>query len=98
MRKHPRLVGVAIILLGIAMAVWLKQTYDTGDSVREKTIIGVPVALLYGLAITVRPRLMLLNGEFGSAPVWDKVAIILIVIVGVGLGFMLRHLVFGAWQ
>ena len=98
MRKHPRLVGVAIILIGIGMAFWLKQTYETGDSVRENTIIGVPVTLLYGLTIAVRPRLMLLKGEFGSAPTRDKATLILIALVGVGLGFMLRYQVFGAWQ
>jgi drug/metabolite transporter (DMT)-like permease len=98
MRKHPRSVGVAIFLLGIGLAVWLKHTYDTGSATTEKAIVGVPMVLLYGLAITVQPRLMLLKGEFGSAPTVVKAMIILIAIVGVGLGFLLRHLVFGAWQ
>jgi len=98
MRKHPRLVGVAITLLGVVLALWLKHDYDAGNSVREKAIIGVPVTLLYGLAIVARPRLMLLNGEFGRAPMVDKAAIVLVLLVGMGLGFMLRTMVFGAWQ
>jgi ethanolamine transporter EutH len=98
MRKNPRAVGAVMFLIGVALAVWLKHDYDTGSSVTEKGIIAVPVTLLYGTAIMARPRLMLLNGEFGAAPMVDKVTIILTVLVGVGLGFMLRHMVFGAWQ
>jgi hypothetical protein len=98
MRKYPRLIGVLFLVIGVGLSVWLKHAYDTGESITDKLTIGAPALCLFGLGITIQPRLLILKGEFGTAPPRYKIATILLLVVSLGLGFYVRFALFKDWK
>lgn len=97
-RRNRRLVGFLILIIGVVSAAWEKHSYDTGDTIDANFLIIMPFLILYGLAATLHPQFLILRGEFGSASAFYKLAYVLMFVVGFGLGFYLRFVVFKAWH
>jgi len=85
-RRHPRLVGLIIFLIGAAFGAWVWHAMTSGGSLPGKIVVFAPLFMLYGLGIMIYPSVALEPGEFRLAPFHVKAFYVTILIVGGGLG------------
>jgi hypothetical protein len=88
-----RLIGLFLLLAGIASCIGLKVVYEQGASVYDWWIILTPALCAYGLAGFVYPP-VIQQGERGknSNLPW------IVSGVGLAIGFILRAVVFRDWH
>lgn len=96
--RYPRLIGLLVLALGIGLAFFLRSTYQSGEGIDDRAIFITPYLILYGLMITVQPVLFIPKGKFRQAPAIYKVMNVMVVVIGIGLGFYLRFVTFAAWK
>lgn len=93
-----RLIGLVLLAIGIGLAIMLKHDYDIGNSTSEDAIIVTPYLLLEGLLVVLNPGLLIMRGQFLKAPMSLKIIHIAVLVVGMGIGVVLRNTLFANWQ
>jgi hypothetical protein len=96
-RKHPRIFGVVLLLVGIAASAYLVHIYQTGADLPRYVPFIASVGLIYGLAVLVEPRLTYVDGDDPAELIFRRVALG-IGVISVIVGLYVDYSIFGAWH
>jgi hypothetical protein len=96
-RKHPRIFGVTMCLVGAAAAAYLVHVYQTGADLPRYVPVIASLGLIYGVAVLVEPRLTHVDGDGPAELIFRRVALGIAVISAI-VGLYIDYSIFAAWH